>query len=104
MDSVKQVKSLLELNRKEILQMKRIQSAVDVSPDAIISTDGEGVVNLCNKRACDILHLSQDQVLNHPVTQIMQDPSWSVVYSKGIAQRSKLVKIGQENYFSTLRS
>ena len=101
LDSVKQVKSLLELNRKEILQMKRIQSAVDVSPDAIISTDGEGVVNLCNKRACDILHLSQDQVLNHPVTQIMQDPSWSVVYSKGIAQRSKLVKIGQENYFST---
>lgn len=101
LDSVKQVKSLLELNRKEILQMKRIQSAVDVSPDAIISTDGEGTVNLCNKRACDILHLSQDQVLNHSVTQIMQDPSLSAVYSGGIAQRSKLVKIGQENYFST---
>lgn len=101
LDSIKQVRSLLDLNRKEILQMKRIQSAIDVSPDAIISTDAEGHINLCNKKACDILHLPQDKVLKQPITQIMNDPSWSAVYTKGVPQRSVLVKIGQENYFST---
>lgn len=101
LDSIKQVKALLNLNRKEILQMKRIQSAIDVSPDAIISTDAEGCVNLCNKKACDILRLPPDQVLGNSITQVMGDPSWSAVYKKGVSQRSVLVKIGQDNYFST---
>ena len=101
LDGIKQVGTLLTLNRKEILQRKQIQSAIDVAPNAIIATSADGYVNLCNEKMCQILHMSQQEVLNQPIVKIMKDPSWASVYQDGIVQRGTLVKIGRDNYFST---
>ena len=101
LDGIKQVSALLALNRKEILQRKQIQSAIDVAPNAIIATSADGHINLCNEKMCQILHMSQQEVLNRPVTEIMKDPSWTSVYQEGVVQRGALVKIGRDSYFST---
>lgn len=101
LDAVKQVNSLIDLSRQEIARTRQIQSAIDVSPDAILSTDAEGTVTLCNQKACEIFGLSQDQILNHSITEITADPSWEAVYKGGAAQRGILTKIHKDSYFST---
>ena len=101
LDAVKQVNSLLALSQKEILRTKQIQSAIDVSPEPIISTDEDGQVVLCNKKMCEILRLSQDQILNQPIVDITGDFSWKSVYQDGIPQRGGLTKINKTSYFST---
>lgn len=101
LDAVKQVSSLIDLSRREILRTKQIQGAIDVSPDPILSTDSEGLVTLCNQKACEILHLSQDQILGHPIVEVMSDPTWESVYKDGVAQRGVLTKIHKDSYFST---
>lgn len=101
LDAVKQVNFLLDMNRKEILKAKQIQSAIDVSPDPIISTDADGIVVLCNQKMCEILHRSQDQILSHPISEVMGDDTWQAVYQEGVSQKGVLTKIQKTNYFST---
>jgi len=101
LDAVKQINSLLDLSRKEILQTKQIQSAIDVSPNPIISTDEEGIITLCNRKACEMLNLSADQILSQSAVTVFNDPSWEAVYKNGVAQRDVLIKIRNDSYFST---
>lgn len=101
LEGVKQVNEILDLNRKEVLQKTQLQSAIDVSPDAILSTDASGRIHLCNQKACEILHLSRDEILHQPIHKILTNISWEKVYTEGIPHRGILITIGMSSYFST---
>lgn len=101
--AVTQVQFILQLARKEVLQLKRLQTAIDISPDGIVATDGQGHVNLCNIKAAELLNLSYEQIMGKPIVTLTGDPSWRKVYHDGKEQRDVLMNLKQDSYFSSRR-
>lgn len=57
-------------SREQKLQEARalLAAVVDSSPDAIVTTDADGVINSWNKGATDYLHLSANRALGSPLS------------------------------------
>lgn len=101
LEAVRQVNCILDAARQKDLRAKQVQAAIDAAPNAILATDDQGIVNLCNRRATAILSAARETVLNRSICQVLGDPSWQQVYAEGVTQREVLVRLGDADYFST---
>lgn len=101
LDAVAQVGLVLDASHKEILRAKQVQAVIDATPYAILATDGDGMVNLCNQKAADLLSSPRESILSRSVLSLLDDPSWRQVYTRGVTQQEVLVKLGEADYFST---
>lgn len=101
LEAVAQINRILDAGRQELLRAKQAQAAIDAAPYAILATDAGGVINLCSRRVGDILSSTQERILNRSIGEVLGDPSWQQVYTRGVTQREVLVRLGETDYFST---
>ena len=101
LEAARQINRVLDAARQKDLRAKQVQAAIDAAPNAILATDDQGIVNLCNRRATEILSAAQETVLNRSILEVLGDPAWRQVYAEGATQREVLVRLGDADYFST---
>lgn len=101
LDGIRQAREILATSSKQLRQMIRMQATIDASPDAIISTDSRGNIDMVNRRAREILRLDSTDLIGKNICRILKDPSWKDVYEKGIPQQNSLIELGGEHYFSS---
>lgn len=100
-DAMEKTREILFLMEKEIRQGERLKAIIDVIPEGLIETDAQGTIRMCNKRAGEMLGLSNDQVLGSNVCRLLGDPSWEGVYKHNAVQVDTLFSYKRNKYFST---
>lgn len=100
-DAIEKTREILFLMDKEIRQGERLKAIIDVIPEGLIETDIQGTVRMCNKKAGEMLGLSNDQVLGSNVCRLLGDPSWEEVYKRNAVQVDTLFSFKRNKYFST---
>ncbi|MDR0576875.1 MAG: sigma 54-interacting transcriptional regulator [Candidatus Accumulibacter sp.] len=94
-------RELLNLMDKEILNMGRLRTVLDIIPDGIIETDVNGVIRMCNRNALSMLGLSGDQVLGADICDLTSDNSWMAVLQGDVSQVDQLITYKHNKFFST---
>jgi PAS domain S-box-containing protein len=100
-NAYEKTQELLDLMNKEILNMRRLKTMLDIIPDGIIETDGNGVIQMCNRKAMSMLGLPGDQVLGADVCTLIGDSSWKAVFQDNISQVDQLITYKRNKFFST---
>jgi len=99
--AVDTARSLIEFGEKEREQMQRLQTIVNLFPQGIFATDANGVIDVCNPKAMEILGLSEGELLGNKIDEVTHDSSWIDVYKKGKKQVDVLRDFSGTRIFTT---
>ncbi|MDR1827307.1 MAG: sigma 54-interacting transcriptional regulator [Methylobacteriaceae bacterium] len=100
-NAYEKTRELLDLMDKEILNMRRLKTMLDIIPDGIIETDANGVIQMCNRNALSMLGLPGDRVLGADVCALIGDSSWKAVFQDNASQVDQLITYKRNKFFST---
>jgi transcriptional regulator with PAS, ATPase and Fis domain len=101
LDALEKTREVLFLMDKELREYERLKVIIDVIPDGILETDAQGVIETCNRKALEMLHMSHDQVLGRNIVDFLGDPGWEAVYRDGASQADMIFTYRKSKYFST---
>ncbi len=101
LDALEKTREVLFLMDKELREYERLKAIIDIIPEGIIETGSNGVVETCNRKVLEMLHLSHDQVLGRDVCELLGDASWEAVYRDGVSQADTIFTYKKSKYFST---
>ncbi len=100
-NTIDKAKSVLEYSRKERNQRQELQTILNLFPDAIVATDQEGIITVCNNRAIELLGVTGREIIGKNIEQVTLDPSWVNTYKKGVKWVDELREYKKTKLFTT---
>ena len=99
--SIVQAKGILQFTQRSKEQNTQLETALNLFVDGLLITDTTGRIIKINRRACDILGMSREELLALSVDHLFDDATCSEVYKYGMQQLDKIIEFsGGINLFS----
>ncbi len=84
-------------------QSNRLASTLQLFPDGVLITDGNGIITDCNARAGDLLNQRPKVIIGRRIEDLLGGGSenWSNVYREGMQRFDRLIELKDISLFSS---
>ena len=91
--AIEEARRIVDIKKKEEITTKQLKAMLTYANEGIIATDQRGKVIICNPAASKLVNLSEKQILDKPIDDIIQNDISTMVLNKGKTKIGEFQKI-----------
>ncbi|PWM25911.1 MAG: hypothetical protein DBX44_01350 [Oscillospiraceae bacterium] len=101
LEAVSQMRTILSLSNQEKLQLQRLRAVIAMSPNAMVVTDAQGLIDICNEKSCRMFRRNMEEMTGTRLSDLLQGSSWQENSGQQMYGENMLIEIKKEDYFVT---